>query len=84
MAPVALGLLLLPFAGRLRNAGKRFRRATPLLLLLVAVMVVITGIGGCGANNIVGQTQQAQTYTVTLIGTSGTLSQSTTVKLTVG
>ena len=35
MAPLALGLLLLPLAGRLRRAGKRLNRCAMLLLLAV-------------------------------------------------
>ena len=84
MAPLALGLLLLPFAGKLRNAGKRLGRAASALLLLFAAMTVMTGLAGCGStNSIAGPTQQAQTYMVTVIGTAGTLSESTTVTLTV-
>jgi len=84
MAPIALGLLMLPFAGRLRKAGKRLRRATSTLLLLAAAMTIMTGLGGCGStNNLVGPTQQTQTYTVTVIGTAGTISESNTVTLTV-
>ena len=84
MAPLALGLLLLPFAGRMRNAGKRLGRAASALLLLAAAMIAVPGLSGCGStNNITGPTQQPQTYTVTVIGTSGTLSESTTVTLTV-
>jgi hypothetical protein len=84
MAPLALGLLLLPFAGRLRNAGKQLGRAASALLLLAAAMIAVPGLSGCGStNNIMGRTQQTQTYTVTVIGTSGTLSESTAFTLTV-
>ena len=84
MAPFALGLLLLPFASRLRNAGKRLGRAVSTLLLLAAAMIAVTGFSGCGStNNIMGPTQQTQTYTVTVIGNSGTLSESTAFTLIV-
>ncbi len=84
MTPFALALLLMPFAGKLRNAGKRLGRMRPTLLMLAAAMVVIAGLGGCGAtNDVVGPTHQVQTYTMTVIGTTGTLSESTTVTLTV-
>ncbi len=84
MAPLALGLLLLPFAGRLRNAGKRLGRAASALLLLAAAMIAVPGLSGCGStNSIVSPTQQTQTYTVTVTGTSGMLSESTTFTLMV-
>jgi hypothetical protein len=82
MAPIALGLLMLPFAGKLRKAGKRLGRTAFVPLLLAAAMVLMTGLAGCGAaNSITGPTQQA--YTVTVIGTSGTVSESAAVTLTV-
>jgi hypothetical protein len=84
MAPLALGLLLLPFAGRLRNAAKQLRGSSSTPLLIAAAILVTTGLGGCGAtNNVMGPTQQAKTYIVTVIGTSSTTSTSTTVTLTV-
>ena len=82
LAPFALALLLLPFAGQLRRAGRRLKRAVSLLLLLGAGLVVAAGLSGCGsASGFFGQ--QQTTYTVTVTGTSGTLSHSTTVTLTV-
>jgi hypothetical protein len=84
MAPIALGILLLPFAGKLRSTGKRLGRASSTLLPLVPLMVVMIGLGGCGAtNNIVSPTSQAKSYTVTVKGTSGTISESTAVTLRV-
>jgi hypothetical protein len=84
MAPLALGLLMLPFAGKLRNAGERLGRAASTLLPLAAATTVMTGLGGCGSTyNIVGPTQQTQTYTVAVIGTTATLSESTTITLMV-
>jgi hypothetical protein len=84
IAPIALGLLLLPFAGSLRNAGKRLARAASALLILVAAMTVMAGVTGCGStNSVIGPTQQAQAYTVTVIGTSGSLSKSVAFTLTV-
>jgi hypothetical protein len=79
MAPLALGILLLPFAGRLRRAGKRFSRMISLMLLLTASAATVAGLGGCGS--ITAQPQQ--TYTVTVTGILGTLSKSTTVTLMV-
>jgi hypothetical protein len=82
LAPFSLALLLLPFARRLRKSAKRFARLFTVLLILGAGIAAITGLGGCGST--IGYFGQAPTtYTVTVTGTSGTLSHSTTVTLTV-
>jgi ABC-type transporter Mla subunit MlaD len=82
LAPFTLALLLLPFAGKLRRAGKRLGRMMSLLLLLAAGVSALAGLTGCGAGiGFFGQAQK--TYTVTVTGTSGTLSHSTSVTLTV-
>ena len=75
LAPVALGLLLLPFAG-MRRIRKGMRKAVfPLCaLLLLAGMVSLTGCGGS-------LHAQAQSYNITVTATSGTLQHSTTVTL---
>ena len=81
-APFALALLLLPFAGRLRKAGNRFSRLLPGMLLLAASLAAMAGMSGCGAT--IGYFGQAQhSYTVTVTGTSGALSHSTTITITV-
>jgi hypothetical protein len=81
--PFALwGVLLLPFAGKMRRTGKRLSRQLSLLLLLIAVISAISGLSGCGsASGFFGQ--QQKTYTVTVTATAGSLSHSTTVTLTV-
>jgi hypothetical protein len=81
--PVVLGILLLPFAGRLRVLRKRLRRVFPLLLGLAAAIGATTALTGCGATSGLFGPPQQQIYTVTLTATSGTLSHSTTVTLTV-
>jgi hypothetical protein len=82
LAPFSLALLLLPFAGRLRRTGKRLGRRMCALLLLAAGMAAVAGMSGCGSTSGF-FAQQQQSYTVTLTATSGGLSHSTTVTLTV-
>jgi hypothetical protein len=72
--PVALALILLPFAARLRKAASRFNKLLVLALIGTALAV---GMTGCGA------TFKAQSYSLTITATSGSLSHSTVVKLTV-
>ncbi|HEY6849424.1 MAG TPA: Ig-like domain repeat protein [Terracidiphilus sp.] len=82
MAPFALALVLLPFAGRLRGAGRRMGRMLSVILLIVAGMAAVAGITGCGSTSGF-FAQQRQSYTVTVTGTAGALSHSATVNLTV-
>jgi sugar lactone lactonase YvrE len=82
MPPLLWGILLLPFAGKLRRAGKRMGRTMLLLLLLTAGAAGIAGLTGCGTNNgFFGQPQKAYNITVTV--TAGSLSHSTHLTLTV-
>ena len=82
LAPLSLALLLLPFAGRLRHSGKRNLRLASVLLFSIAAWAAMAGLSGCASlSGYIGQSPQA--YTVTVTGTSGTLSHSTTVILTV-
>ena len=79
LAPLSLALLLFPLAGRMRRGGKRMGRLISALLLAFAGMAAMAGLNGCGT--VTGSLPQ--TYTVTVTGTSGALSHSTTVTLTV-
>ena len=80
--PVVWGLLFLPFAGRMRRAGKRFGRAISVLMLVVAGLTAMATLNGCGSSNgFFGQ--QQKTYVVTVIATSGTLTHSANLTLTV-
>jgi hypothetical protein len=81
LAPMALALLLLPLAGRIRKTGGKMSRY---LVLLVAVgLLAAAGLSGCGSKDSGFFGQAAQTFSVTVTGTSGPLSHSTKVTLTV-
>jgi hypothetical protein len=73
---MAFAILLLPFVRPLR---KRLWAMLCLLLLSAAAMATL---GGCGATSGL-FANQAKTYTVTVTATSGTLSHSTALTLTV-
>ena len=81
-APFALALLLLPFGGRLRRRASKLSRLAAVLLLLVGGAVSIASLTGCGSTTGFFASPQ-QTYNVTITGTSGALTHSTTVTLTV-
>jgi len=72
--PVALGLALLPFAGRMRKARARLAR---LMVLLVIGAALAVGFTGCGAKT------SPQSFTFSVNAASGTLSHSLTPGLTV-
>jgi hypothetical protein len=77
LAPLTLSLLLLPFARRVRKTGKRLGR-TISILVLAAGLAAITGLSGCNSSS-----QPQKSYAVTVTGTTGDLSRSITVNLTV-
>jgi hypothetical protein len=85
--PALWGILLLPFAGRLRRArlaraGQKLSAHCWLLLLLGAGIAATVGLSGCGSGNgFFGQ--QQGTYTLTVTASAGAVSHSTTVTLTV-
>ena len=82
LAPFSLALLLLPLVGTLRKAGKRFSRTLAVLLLMGAGAAALAGLSGCGSG--VGFFGQAQrTYSVGVTGSSGALSHTSNVTLTV-
>lgn len=82
LPPLLWGVLLLPFACRLRRAGKTLARHLLILLVAVASLAAVTGLSGCGTRNgFFGQTPQ--TYTVTVTVTAGSVSHSTDLTLNV-
>jgi CSLREA domain-containing protein len=80
LAGISLALLLLPFFGKLRKTGKRFSRMLSILLLLVAGMAAVAGLNGCGGS---ASGPPPQNYTVIVTATSGTLSHTSNITLTV-
>jgi sugar lactone lactonase YvrE len=76
---LAAFLLLLPFARKMRKAGRKLQRMAMVLLLLAAA---VAGITACGSSSGF-FTQGAKTYTVVVTVSSGPLSQSTNLTLTV-
>jgi sugar lactone lactonase YvrE len=80
--PLALGLLLLPFACKWRRTARRLQTLLVLAIVGLGSLGALIGMTGCGASSgFFGQTPQ--NYTITVTATSGTLSHSTTVTLTV-
>jgi hypothetical protein len=78
----SLALLLLPFAGRLRRAGRRLRGGVLLAVLAAASLVGALALMGCGSTiGFFGQTPQS--YPLSITGTSGSLSSSAKVTLAV-
>jgi hypothetical protein len=82
LPPLLWGTLLLPFAGGLRRGGKR-RGRTISLLLLLATMGVMLGLSSCATSGFFAPGPQQESYIITVTATSGTLSHSTTLTLTV-
>ena len=74
--PLALSLILLPFARKLRKSARRFSSLAVLALLAIALAVGITGCGGSAKI-------KSQAYTLTVTAASGGLQHATTVSLTV-
>jgi Bacterial Ig-like domain (group 3) len=73
---LALCLILLPFAGRLRKTARRWQRLAVLALVGAALAV---GLNGCGGNTKF----NPQSYSLTVTAASGPLSHSTSLSLTV-
>ena len=74
IGPVALGLILLPVAGRMRKARARLAR---LMVLLAIVATLAVGFMGCGTKT------NPQNYSFSVTAAAGSLSHSLTPGLTV-
>jgi hypothetical protein len=78
---LALAVLLLPFAGRMRRTGRKLGRLLP--LLLIAGLAATAGLSGCASLSAGYFGQAPTTYTISVTATSGTLTHSTSVTLIV-
>jgi subtilase family serine protease len=83
LTPLSLAIVLLPFAGRFRREGKWLTRTMSVLVLLGLSLAAAVGASGCGSPVKFPSGNQQQTYIVTVTGTEGTTSHSSTVTLTV-
>lgn len=88
---LVFAVMLLPFWGGIRRASRRLNRFGT-LLLLVAILS-LAGLTGCGGGGNTGggdgngggtSNPPSHTYSLTVTGSSGALSHSTTVTLTIG
>jgi len=78
--PLALCLILLPFAGRLRKAARKWKRQVAIVLIGAALAVGLPmALSGCGSNGKL----NPDSYTLSVTAASGSLSHATTLKLTV-
>ena len=80
---LTLALLLLPLSGRMRRSGRKLARVLVVLAAMAAGVVAISGLSGCNGYPTGFFGQSPQTYTITVTGTSGPLSHSTSVTLTI-
>ena len=82
LPPILWGMTLLPFAFRLRSAGKRLRGFLFTLGLMAAALGALSALSGCvSGNGFFGQ--KPSSYMVTVTATSGPLTRSTHVTLNV-
>jgi hypothetical protein len=76
------GVLLLPFAGRVRKGAGRFGRAICILLLAAGGLAVMAGLSACSSNSSQ-IAQPPKSYVVQVTAISGNLSHSIPLTLTV-
>jgi hypothetical protein len=81
---LALGLLLLPFAGTIKRVGQTKGQALCwTLLLMLGSATCLVGCGGGSSGSGSSTASQPQSYNITVTGTSGSLTSTTIVSLTV-
>jgi hypothetical protein len=85
LAPIALGILFLPFAGtcRILKQGRKGARLLFMLLCALGGSMALIGCGGGGSQSGGSSSPQSQSYTITITAISGTVQHSTTVTLQV-
>lgn len=82
LAPLSLAVFFLPLSRRLRRRAGSLGSLVAVFLLLIAGAGAMAGLSGCSSQN--GFLTQAQkTYNLTVTATSGTLSRTTSLQLTV-
>lgn len=80
--PAALALLLLPAFG-MRRSARKWLRISVFLLAAGLGAAALAGLSGCGGGSSSGKAASPQTYNLTFTATSGSLSHSTPLTLTV-
>lgn len=81
LSPMMLGMLLLPFAGKIRRSARK--QGLLSLLLLATLGTSLLALSGCGSKNTGFLGSPQTSYVLTVTATSGNLSHSTTLNLTV-
>jgi hypothetical protein len=83
LAPITLGILLLPLSGRLRRSAVKLNGIVLIALLALAGAIAMVSLIGCGTKDSSPPAPTPQNYTITVTGTSGTLAHTTNLTLTV-
>jgi hypothetical protein len=74
----ALGILLLPFVRRTKRSALSIKRILSIVLMVIATASLVS-LTACGSD----KNQSAETYSLTVTGSSGSLSHTVTAMLTV-
>jgi sugar lactone lactonase YvrE len=82
LAPIAFAMLLLPFSRRARRSAKKLGRVGSVALLLFVTLGAMASLTGCNVATAP-TSSQPQNYNITVTATSGALTRSTSVALTV-
>jgi len=77
-----LGMLLMPLRARISRVVGEHRRDSSFWLIVIA-SILMTGLTACGSQSSVPVAHQPTTHTLTVTATSGVLSHSTILNLTV-